>query len=526
MKRNLLLIAGIFVYACSFAQGEIDAFRLSGTDLSGTARGQAMGGAFGALGGDITGISINPAGIGVYRSSEVSTTLSLNSTNIKTQWKNTTNNKDHLKFNFDNVSYVGYYPVGKSSLQSVNFGFSYNKKKNFNRDYSASGTGMITSLTDYIENITYGINRNDLEDTHAYDKPGIPWLSVLGVDGNLIVKSKDGSEYLSFLDHEEKVSPRLKVSEKGYIDSYDFNMGMNFSNSLYLGMTFSLTDVYYRMDSYYTEDFGQGGGFLLENYLQTEGSGFQFNLGTIWRPADFLRLGVAYHSPLWMSLSDFYKGTVDADLPSGDGGRVPLAFTPDASLDYRFRSPYSWVFSAAGILGTKAIVSADYEIKDYRSMNLADPHSSFSNSFEGQNEGIDTNFKVASILKAGLEYRFTSQFSGRLGYARYENPYEKSFRQNKKEVITAGTIPHYTIEGDVNYFTAGIGYRFSPNFYLDVAFVYRTQKDDLYFFPYVETDRPKAKDSSPSASADPYYPVAASFTNTAYKGLVTLGYKF
>lgn len=32
-----------------------------------------MGGAFGALGGDISGIAINPAGIGVYQKSEIVT---------------------------------------------------------------------------------------------------------------------------------------------------------------------------------------------------------------------------------------------------------------------------------------------------------------------------------------------------------------------------------------------------------------------------------------------------------------------
>lgn len=526
MKKNLLLIIGVFMCVYSFAQGEIDALRLSGTDLTGTARGQAMGGAFGALGGDITGISINPAGIGVYRSSEINTTLGLNSTNIKTQWENSINKKENVKFIFDNISYVGYYPLGGNNLQNINFGFTYNRGKTFDRNYSSGGNGMKTSLTDYIGNITDGAKSMDeLKQPEVYGDPNIRWLSLLGIDGALLVESKDkvGKRiYVSLLDKGERVSPRLNVSEKGYIDNYDFNLGANFSNSFYLGMTLSLTNIYYRMDSYYTEDFEKRReGFLLKNYLQTEGSGFQVNLGAIWRPVDFLRLGVAYHSPVWMTLSDFYKGTMDADL-SLNGERVPPAFTPDATLDYQFHTPYSWVFSAAGILGTKAIVSLDYEIKDYRSMHLADPYSAMSNSFEGQNNGIDANFKVASTLRAGLEYRFTPQFSGRLGYARYESPYEKNFKENKKEVITAGTIPHYTIEGDINYFTAGIGYRFTPNFYIDAALVYRTQTNDLYFFPQTKTNRPVGETSEPIL----YPPVAASFTSTAYKGLVTLGYKF
>jgi opacity protein-like surface antigen len=411
---------------------------------------------------------------------------------------------------------VCYYPVGSDNLQSVNFGFSYNKTKDFNRNYSASGRGMKTSLTDYIENITYGVRESDLLSENAYNISGVPWLSILAVDADLI-KRGDNGDYISLLDFKELVDPRLNVTEKGYIDNYDFTLGLNFSNAFYIGMTLSMTDVYYRMDSRYGEIFkGElGDGFLLDNYLQTEGSGWKIDLGAIWRPVDFLRLGIAYHSPTWLALKDFYQGTMN------DSQGYRLAWTADANSDYRFRTPYSWVFSAAGILGTKAIVSLDYEIKDYRSMNFDDQYLSASSGFEAQNKDIDKKFEIASTVRAGLEYRFTPQFSGRLGYSLMQNPYKKDVKDNKVEIITAGTIPHYTIEGNVNYFTAGIGYRFTPNFYIDAAFVYRTQKDDSYFFPYIETNRPDQTNDPVS-----YFPVAASFTNTSYKGLVTLGYKF
>jgi long-subunit fatty acid transport protein len=517
MKRNLLLIIGVLAYAYSFAQGEIDAFRFSGTDLTGTARGQAMGGAFGALGGDVTGIFVNPAGIGVYRSSEISATLSLNSTNIKTQGKEAVNNNGSSKFNFDNISYVGYYPVGGNSLQSVNFGFSYNRKKNFNRNYSASGKNMTASLTDYIACKTNGVYYNDMNPTaeNDYDpfNGNAPWLSILGWHGRLI-NDVPNNEYRSLLDSLETVDTQMNVSEKGRIDSYDFTIGTNFSNSLYLGMTLSLTDIYYRMESWHSENFAQGDGFILDNYLQTEGTGFQVNLGAIWLPADFLRLGIAYHSPEWYVLKDFYQGRIEANL------REKFTYsTPDnANFDYRFHSPHSWVFSAAGILGTKAIISMDYEIKDYRAMELNDLYSSASNSFNPQNQEIDVDFKIASTLRAGLEYRFTPQFSGRLGYALMQHPYKAKIKNREIEVITAGTIPHYTIEGNIMHLAAGFGYRFTPQFYIDFAFVYRTQKDDLYYYSPVWNKENKGDilvDSEPVA-----------FTNTSGKGLLTLGYKF
>jgi long-subunit fatty acid transport protein len=518
MKRNLLVLIAAFLCAYSYGQNEIDALRFSQRDLTGTARGQAMGGAFGALGGDVTGIAINPAGISVYRTSEVSATLGLNSIGIETNWQNSINKGDKLNFNFDNISYIGYYPLGDDDLKNINFGFSYNRLKDMKRNYSASGRNMANSLANYMGYTTNGIAHDDLFSDNAYNKPNVPWLSILGVDGGLFNREANTNDgYLSILNDGETVHPSLDVSEKGYVDSYDFTLGTNFSNSLYLGMTFSLTDVYYRMDSRYDERFEQGDGFILDNYQQTVGSGTQINFGAIWRPVDYLRLGVAYHSPTWWAMENRLRGTIVPELYDGNGNKLEIAYTPEETFNYRMQTPYSWVFSAAGILGTKAIVSVDYELKDYTSMKFQNRNG---DNFQVNNGYIRTDFKKASTLRAGLEYRFTPRFSGRLGYALIQNPYEKEFKDKEYAeifgVFGVQTIPHYTIEGDVNYFTAGIGYRFTPSFYIDAAFVYRTQEDKLYYFPSNWTnDNELLLDSQP-----------ASFKNTSYKGLVTLGYKF
>lgn len=504
MKKNIVLLLALFICTCSFAQGEIDAFRLSGNDLRGTARGQAMGGAFGALGGDVTGIMINPAGLGVYRTSEVNASLAFTSTNLKTDWNNSLNTQDKFKFNFDNISYVGYFPTGKEGANVINFAFSYNRLKNFDRRYTASSNAIGSSLTDYMVAITNGIDIRDLMDKNAYDYGDIPWLSILGIDGGFFDHIEGtNDEYTWILNQDETVAPKLNITERGYIEAYDFSLGTNLSDKLYLGATFSLTDIQYHLDSSYGETFEQGGSIGLNNYFETQGAGYQFNVGAIWRPVDALRLGVAYHSPTWYSLTDYYQGTVSKDI-----------YTPeDAYTDYRFNNPYSWVFSAAGIIGTKAVVSLDYEIKDYTGMDLADNNG---REYKSDNQYINEDFKTASTLRAGLEYRFTPQFSGRLGYSRIQNPYEEKFGAGEKEAMIVGTVPHYTIEGDVNYFTAGIGYRFTPQFYIDVAFVYKTQKDDLYAFPSVWDDNGNYIVES----------IPAKLTNNTYKGLVTVGYKF
>ena len=524
MKRNLLLLIAVFVCTYSFGQGEIDAHRYSSNELSGSARGQAMGGAFGALGGDITGIAVNPAGVGVYRSSELVANMSVASNNAKTDWGGATNSQSKTKFSFDNLAYVGYFPLGNSSLSSINFGFNYNRLKNFDRRYSTSGSGMQASLTDYIAAVTSdfndeeGIYYDDMNATSSYDpyssRAGLPWLSVLGWTGHLM-DQRNGSKYqyqgLFQGNPGERPSINMNVTEKGYIETYDFTLGTGIADRLYLGLTFSITDMFYSMRSTYGENFS-GGGYTLDNYLETDGSGYQLKVGAIYRPADFLRLGVAYYSPTWYSMTDYFWAETYANYtqPNGENASNVRAKTPDdAFSNYHLRTPYSWTFSAAAIIGTQAILSLDYEIKDYKSMKLEDSNGY---EFKSDNGYIDNDFKVASTVRIGAEYKFTPQFSGRLGYAWMQNPYEADFGDGKREVMTAGTVTHYTLDGDVNYFTAGIGYRFTPRFYMDAAFVYRAQKNDLYFYSPIE-----ALDVAS-------YP--ASYDLKTYKGMLTLGYKF
>ena len=132
----------------AFAQSQMDAHRYAQNELGGTARYLAMGGAFGALGGDISVMNANPAGLAVYRSSEVVTTLSLTSTNAKTDWLGSTSDQTKTKVNFDNIAYVGYFPTGNDEgIVSWNVGFSYNSGETVLRDVSFTAKqGEVTAL--------------------------------------------------------------------------------------------------------------------------------------------------------------------------------------------------------------------------------------------------------------------------------------------------------------------------------------------------------------------------------------------
>ncbi len=482
--------------------------------------------AFGALGGDLSGVAINPAGIGVYKSSEFVTTLNFQNANTKTTFPNGLDMKDSkFKSNLNNLGYIASVPTDNPDVPRINFGFAYNRLKNFDTKYRMGGGNQSFSLTDYIAEKSYGASKSDLANSvtsDSFDPPtGISWLSALGYNSYLInykgLDSDSNPYYSSLLPTGETVTPWLDVEEKGSIDKYDFTAGTTIGDKLSIGLTLSVTDISYNMYSNYEEDFETDNNYYyLENYLKTEGSGFQFNLGLIYKPVNALRLGFSYQSPTWYSMTDHYGASITDQLNDYVTDATYEAGTTSTGVgyvDYNMRTPDRYTFSLAGIIGQIAILSADYELTNYKNMKLSDDNDiTWTNS---QKQYISEDFKAASTLKLGAEVRFTPQFSGRVGYMWQQTPLEADFKNGLKEVVTGGTLTNFTLEGDANYITYGLGYRFSKSFYTDVAFIMKSQKSELYPFSNLFF----------SDDTDLGVVPAELKTNT-FSGLLTFGFRF
>lgn len=535
MKRIAYIFLLFFlIKGHAFAQGEVDALKYSHKGLHGTARSMSMGGAFGALGGDQTAISINPAGIGVYRSSEVAGTLGLSE-----ELSTVGSNKSHInKFNFDNLGFIGYFPLRSNAVPMINFGFTFNRQKSFDKYIVGTGSPN-NSLLDYIvdrtnkENNETGISPDALrlpEEGENLPDPfnTEPWLSVLAYNSYLIDSHQDniGYFYTPLNTHGQKPVNKIITNEQGYVDDYDFTIGTSINGVLNLGIGLTVSNINYGLKSDYLEDYTSG-GYTLTNWRNTKGAGFGAKFGAIFRPINQIRLGLSYHTPRWYALTETYEAEIVDDM--GDYITDPL-YTSDVTFSARFSNYYNLttpgklVASAAFVLGNSFIASLDYELVNYKNMKLSvpnDPDASEEQQkindhwYDVDNDYIQTDFKSASTVKAGIEYRFTPQFSGRLGYAWMQNPYETKFKKEGNAAVD-GSNTIYRMEGDANYFTGGFGYRFNRNFFLDVALVYKTQTDDLYPFPSLYTESgEQAINGSP-----------LTLKNNTFRGLVTLGYKF
>lgn len=523
MKRRLLVASALLLSLSPFVQGQevMDAYKLSQTELTGTARSMSMGGAFGALGGDVSAIAINPAGIGVYKSSEVVTTLNFQNIENKTSDpKRESLEVKKFKVNFNNLAFVTSFPLYNDNVPTFNIGFSYNRLMSFDRKYSTNFGDMSRSMSDYIADRTNSQNLSEA-DIRKGGWDNTDWLSIIGYKGFLIDPNAEGG-FSSTFSPDMGIANMMRIREKGSVNSYDFNMGVNIDNLVSVGMTVAVTDLDYKMTSYYFEDVYSGdkmGSFDLVNHQKVEGTGWNLGLGVIFTPIDELRLGIAYHTPTWYNMTryasvyyehDFRNIINEMILPQSvkdDYAKSPKFVDSDGArkADFKMRTPDRWVFSVASVLGGKAILSLDYELIDYTKTKYSDRNSYYYDyqNFDPVNRDIKSQYKLTSTIRLGGEYRFTPQLSGRLGYQWQQSPYEDL---NPDKIIhTAGSVTQFVVSGDKQYITWGLGYRFTKNFYTDLAFVYRTQDSDLYFFDTAE--KIKLKENS-------------------FQGALTLGFRF
>jgi hypothetical protein len=544
MKKTGIYI-GTFLLSSGmlFAQGEMDAYRFSQSDLNGTARSMSMGGAFGALGGDMSAMSNNPAGLGVYRSSEVQTTLVLNNATTASAWTGIKSNAMQTKFSFDNFSYTGYFPTGNDGgIKGWNIGLAYNKVKDFNRSYRAKGHPK-SSMADYVASRATnafgeqgGIVEDDLiyregrYDPYENQKLGGHWLPILGYESGFFGSKygisdvyhsafgrQDGNTWVPYGPEEAM----LRITEKGSISEYNFSVATNISDRVFLGATLGVTDIDYRMLSQHDEVFrGENDYLFLENKLETEGTGYSVNVGVIVRPVNALRIGVAYNSPKWYTMTDYFFARGETNI-SAESNPKMMAETPSGRYaEYALRTPERWIFSAAGVIGTAALISVDYEIVNYKSMYLSDREG----GAYADNDYIKEDFGQVQTLKIGGEVKLTPQLAVRAGYIWQPSPMKAHLTSSdpnvvKTEILPVGTIPHYTVSNTTNYYTAGLGYRFTPNFYMDLAYIYRAQNEKLY--PFSNTYWENAANHIEPVISEP-----ANISVKSTRVALTFGYKF
>lgn len=483
--------------ACSLpllanAQEAFDALKMSQIDLCGSSRFQSMAGAFGALGGDISTLTQNPAGVGVYRSSDVNVTLALDFNNTKTP--NVNNNETN--FTAQSIGYVGAIKLNNDVMPNLNVGFSYNRQANFKRRYRGYNNGAPTSVTNYIAANTGTWTPDELSmDADPYYNSNAPWASILSYNSYLI--NHNGKHWQGLYGDGTQAYNEFEVQQDGHNDEYSINLGGNIKNMLYWGIGVGITDFVYDSYQYYGENLQNAyianyqtnnieigtADFGFEHLLHTTGTGYNFKMGVIFKPINELRFGAAFHTPTYFDMKDCYKSSASFEMSSSDQNTYHgTNETGDKGfydeIRYSYKTPWRFMGSVAAVIGKSAILSFDYEYVDEPSMRVEDDGGY---EFIETTNSIKNYFKASSIYRIGAEYRLTPQFSLRAGYSLQKSPVEERVQNNQADVVTVNTNPIYEFDNDIQHITAGLGYRYQ-NFYFDLAYVHKIQKSQFNAF--------------------------------------------
>lgn len=495
ISSALLLITGSYLSA----QTHDNALRFSSEALDGTARYQAMGGAFGAVGADYGSLRQNPAGLGLFRSNEIQGTVSFGQNLDKATWYNEQYKKGRTAFG-GNMSVVLATPLRGSGL-SFNFALGFYQRQSFARSFDISNHEITKfSLADYAAFITpKDIPSGDFFGKNTYGNLPAPWLAILGHRAGWTEQRPEGF-YESAFKYSEKggilgpSNSQLRVNERGGIQDFDFTCGLNYNDRLYFGLGVKLSALDYRMNSYYGEDFIDKDYLELANELRTSGSGASVSFGLIARVSDHLRLGAAIQTPTWFTLQDNYVAGAESRYSRAldkDGKPLPEKEwtvkdqTPsDAAWQYQLQTPTKIVLSGA-FVGRQGMISLDYELANYSGIQLKDTYGPFVDDNKLMKEYFTP---MQSTLRLGGEVRVSPQFSLRAGGYWRQAPMKASFDSDPKQsakipVNEAGTVPQYEIVGMGYGVTGGLGWRFSPSSYIDLAVVYQGQKSHMYPFP-------------------------------------------
>lgn len=536
MKKFYFIAAFMALPFIADAQSAIDGFRFSQPDLKGTARYMGMGGAFGALGGDLSSISTNPAGIGVYRRNEIGITMDVDMQSATSDAQGVKNTQNQTKVLLNDVGGVATWNLMNSTMPNLNVGFTYNRMASFNSHYVGAIPQLSNSLTDYIAGITNveGLTVGDLVADSSFDPYNppqnsvyIPWLSVLGYNSFFIspMGDEDQPRWMGQWGANTSGSGMFDVLTSGGANEYNIAIGGNIANKVFWGLDFGIVDMSYNMTAHWGENLEDAvvqdiyGNFKntsanwdMTNFYHASATGYNIKVGLIYKPIQELRLGLSFASPTWYSVNESYMATTNFKYPNieyldpEDPNSKPYAVTNDGQWglnSYNFRTPWKLTASAAGVIGRNLIISADVEWQKYNKMrfyygdnNNYDygyddwyPYASIfdqpSDPWWRTNDDIETYYKTTTTVRLGLEYRVTPRFSIRAGYSYVSSPVSKAMKDDNLSlpVTTSGTMPNYRNDNSTNYITCGLGYNFN-NFYIDGAFVYKRLSSTYHAYTF------------------------------------------
>ena len=504
MKKIFLTLCTALML-CSAAKGEafdsgglvidpstitaFDIFNSSTTQFSlGTARSAAMAGAMTSLGADASSMSINPAGMGMYRSNEIVFTPMMTFSRAKSNAAAFEGNSKN-RFGIGNFSMVAKLRESSTGVTAINMGIAYNRLADFNYKYSFATQGTVGSSS--IADIFAGqLAAGQITSTQLkgnYDGAGYfmwdrfdptYWGAILGYKTGLINDS-NGGWGRDMIGSAAGVDGYTTVESKGSAGEWVWSLGMNFGSKFYLGFSLGAATINRERHIYYGEGYSytadpalnyQMEHFNYDQVAKMKGTGVNFKIGAIYRPIESLRIGVAFHTPTYYSVTYSYQGGMTSEIKANNNvddykldssgyirppfSEETVVLVDDGDYSWSYTTPTRLMFGVSYTIAKQLILSVDYERDWYNSMRLKD--SPYGALYKGY---IKDTFKGSNTVRAGAEWRFIPQMAVRMGYGLW------SGALTDNTAIYSSPVTYRT-----EYMSAGFGVALSKHFTIDATY--------------------------------------------------------
>lgn len=413
MKRIIIIAIAIFLAATSFAQNVDDASLYSQTYYQGTAKALGMGNALGAVGGDMTAVNINPAGLGIYRSSEVTASLNLLDNYNSSSYYETKNTGNKVRLSIPNLGYVYAKEVSNyRALRFAHFGIGFTRTNDFNVHTNAMGINPTSSkIDDYLAQID-GYAESELQNAFPYTI--YPAWSTYLID-------TCGAYYDSPVPP-GNIWQGQECDYKGRSEAWTFAGSINLYDRFFLGVSADLAHVKRVGTKILTEsrvegtetDFNQ---WSFTEDLNSTGWGGNVKVGFIFHATPWLRFGGAFHSPTLYSFSESWQTTTESEISLVKHKYI----SPESHYEYNFISPLKWVGSLAFVIGQQGMVSLDAEYTNYGAARFKTvPDDDYD--YGPTNENIKGTLGRTLNLRLGTEWHVGNTYL-RVGAAYYGSPF-------------------------------------------------------------------------------------------------------
>jgi hypothetical protein len=488
MKRSFFIALLASIFCSAVAQNDLDAIRYSRVGVGGSARFVSMGGAFGALGADLSVGGLNPAGLAVFRKGDIQFSGGLKTTNTNGTIYGKSTSLVDASFVFNNFGVAAVWKSQNDPESRHVVAFSNNQVQNFFNSVRLSGYTNNNSIT---KDMLYQAEGKTLKDlSNSYEG--------LAYDAYLLDYDSASGKYFSFVDTKRTVLQTRDIVTKGRVNDLNFSYAYTHKDKFYLGASISFPQVEYTSttthneyddkdsmrvaitsDSTFTTTYTDGLPFIYtdrlgfnsltyEEYFKTTGSGFNLKIGGIYRVNDFFRVGGFYHSPTILRLTDLYYNAITTSFDKAKSSTETTQYPdPPKSFGYRIITPSRLGVNFGFVLGKKALIGIDYETVNYRQASLS---SSNVDDFKGVNTVITTKYAVGHNLRIGTEYNL-EPFKIRLGYSMNGSPFGEVF---------SGPFVR-------NNYSVGFGYKSRGSFYADFVFVKSIEEETYYLYTALPT---------------------------------------